>query len=75
VATKRIYLVGIALGHAPTENARLVEAPNAAQAIRHVAAKYKAEVATTRQVADLYETGVRIEVAGESALKDEENEK
>ncbi len=68
--TKRIYVVGIdpnflEVGEVAPEKARLVEAPNAAQAIRHVAAKYKAEVATTRQVADLVTAGVAVEVAGE----------
>lgn len=70
MTTKRIYVVGIdatflEVGEVPAEKARLIEAPNAAQAIRHVASKYKAEVATTRQVADLVTAGVAVEVAGE----------
>ena len=69
MATKRIYVVGVdpdflEIGEIATEKARLIEAPNAAQAIRHVASRYKAEVATTRQVADLVTAGVVVEVVG-----------
>jgi hypothetical protein len=61
----RIYLVGLTPGAEGAESARLVEAATPSQAIRHVATRYKAEVATTRQVADLVKTGVEVEVAGE----------
>lgn len=64
MATKRIYLISPVAG-SEAEPARLVEASTQAEAIRHVARKYRAEVATTRQVADLCVAGVKVEVAGD----------
>lgn len=47
--------------------ARLVRAPNAAQAIRHVVrGLFKAEVATQTQLVDLLTAGVKVEEAGDS---------
>lgn len=45
--------------------ARLVEATTQAEAIRHVARKYKAEVASGIQIRDLMRAGVIPEVAGD----------
>lgn len=74
MATKRIYLVGprtdSALGtvdHAP----RLVEASTQAEAIRHIAKKYKATVATSRQVYDLRNAGVMVEEPDAEVAGDE----
>jgi hypothetical protein len=70
VATTRIYIVGIRKDQPEpksAEGARLVEATSQAAAIRHVAARYKAEVASGMQIRDLMRAGVIPEVAGEES--------
>lgn len=57
----RIYVVR-AEGMAP----RLVEATNAAQAVRHVARIYTAEVATQRELVELLPS-VKVETVSEEA--------
>ncbi len=58
------YVVQDALNKEPD---RLVTAPNQAQAIRHVAKRYTAKVATTDAVASMLMAGAKIEAAGETA--------
>lgn len=67
---KRIYLIYPVAGSA-AEPARLVEASTQAEAIRHVARKYKATVATSRQVYDLRNAGVMVEEIGDEVAGDE----
>lgn len=57
----RIYKVS----GGPNEITRLVEATSQAQAIRHVVSDlYRAEVATTKDVAQAMGSGLQVEVAG-----------
>lgn len=64
MATTRIYIVN-AKGEL-AGSAWLVEAASQSQAINHVVRnQYRADVATTRQVADLVTAGYRLEVAGD----------
>ncbi len=58
------YVVQDALNKEPD---RLVTAQNQAQAIRHVAKRYTAKVATTDAVASMLMAGAKIEAAGETA--------
>lgn len=57
------------------ERDRLILAPNQAQAIRHVAKRYTAEVASTHAVASMLLDGVKLETAsnghGEEAAQAE----
>lgn len=55
--TNRIYAVS------GGEKLRLIRAPNAAQAIRHIAKPYKAEMATQEQLVKALGEGVQIEDA------------
>ncbi len=57
------YLITDELNKEPD---RLVTAPNQAQAIRHVAKRYSAKVATTDAVASMLMAGAKIEAAGEA---------
>lgn len=43
---------------------RLIDAPNPAQALKHVASDFTVEIASSRQVAELVRAGVEVEVAG-----------
>jgi hypothetical protein len=63
VAT-RMYIVG-PVPASEAEPARLIEASTQAEAIRHVARKYRAEVASGIQIRDLMRAGVIPEVAGD----------
>lgn len=45
---------------------RLVRAPSQAQAIRHVASRFAARVATQDDIANLVSEGVKVETAGET---------
>lgn len=52
---------------APDANPRLIEAPNAAQAVRFISKRYVCSVPSTKRVAELLGKEVKIEVAGETA--------
>lgn len=61
----RLYVVApktVAEGEVP--HRRLVRAPNAAQALRHVANDYVVTVASQDDVFDLASAGVKVENAG-----------
>lgn len=51
------------------EPERLVEAPTPAQAIRHVARRYSAKPATTKQVAEFLLAGGALETAGKGDVE------
>lgn len=44
---------------------RLIEAPNSAQALRHVAKRFTVSVASAKRVAELMNDEVKVEVAGQ----------
>lgn len=60
--TTRLYII-----EEPHHPARLIEAGNASQAVRHVAKKIVASVAKAHDVARLMGDGVKVEKAGEEA--------
>ena len=62
--SKRIYLVESTDAQ---EAKRLVKATSPSQAVRHVASKYSAEVASQDQLVQLLSVGVKVEDAGVEA--------
>lgn len=57
----RIYVVTDTDGEGRTEDKRLVRAVSAAQAIRHCADHYKAEVASQDDIVELVSADVQVE--------------
>ncbi len=56
----RIYIVT----DSEAKASQLVRAPNAAQAIRHAAKRFSAEVASQQELVDLVMKGVKVEESG-----------